>query len=97
MEWAPGAKNLLDFQKMLKPHNFIRMRRCGKKPLEESLICLSLAEVVLDCGKNKRVLSFGDSPDQEKFYLLGNKTAALLEDYKTKKRCANGYDKCRAN
>ncbi|GFS38324.1 SCAN box domain-containing protein [Trichonephila inaurata madagascariensis] len=40
------------------------------------------AEVVLDCEITKASV-LGDSLDQD-IYLLGNKTAALLEDYKTK-------------
>ncbi|GFY51795.1 retrovirus-related Pol polyprotein from transposon 412 [Trichonephila inaurata madagascariensis] len=57
-----------------------------RTPLEESLIYLPLVEVELDCEMGHVITKAAvlrDSLDQGR-YLLGNKTAELLEDYKTK-------------
>ncbi|GFY71594.1 retrovirus-related Pol polyprotein from transposon 412 [Trichonephila inaurata madagascariensis] len=67
-------------------YDFVKDFILKRTPLEESLICLPLAEVELDCEMGHvitKAVVLRDSLDQGR-YLLGNKTAALLEDYKTK-------------
>ncbi|GFU24287.1 retrovirus-related Pol polyprotein from transposon 412 [Trichonephila clavipes] len=52
-----------------------------KTPLEETAVCLPMAEVEFDCVFGHVITKAAvlrDSLDQEK-YLLGNKTAALFE------------------
>ena len=56
-------------------------------PFEETAVCLQVAEVELDCDFGHiitKVAVLGDSFDQGK-YLLGNKTASLLEESKKNK------------
>ncbi|GFY37656.1 SCAN box domain-containing protein [Trichonephila inaurata madagascariensis] len=81
-----GATLDLICNKYVKPHMYTNEKVWLRTPLEESLICLSLAEVELDCEMGHVITKAAvlrDSLDQGR-YLLGNKTAALLEDYKTK-------------
>ncbi|GFY78963.1 SCAN box domain-containing protein [Trichonephila inaurata madagascariensis] len=81
-----GATLDLICNKYEKPHMYTNEKVWLRTPLEESLICLPLAEVELDCEMGHVITKAAvlrDSLDQGR-YLLGNKTAALLEDYKTK-------------
>ncbi|GFQ70682.1 retrovirus-related Pol polyprotein from transposon 412 [Trichonephila clavata] len=70
----------------VKSHMYTNEKVWLRTPLEETLICLPLAEVELDCEMGHVITKAAvlrDSLDQGR-YLLGNKTAALLEDCKTK-------------
>ncbi|GFS48639.1 retrovirus-related Pol polyprotein from transposon 17.6 [Trichonephila inaurata madagascariensis] len=69
--------------KYVKPHMYTNEKVWLRTPLEESLICLPLD---LDCEMGHVITKAAvlrDSLNQGR-YFLGNKTAALLEDYKTK-------------
>ncbi|GFY58060.1 retrovirus-related Pol polyprotein from transposon 412 [Trichonephila inaurata madagascariensis] len=82
-----GATLDLICNKYEKPHMYTNEKLWLRTPLEESLICLLLADVELDCEMGHVITKAAvlrDSLDQGR-YLLGNKTAAFLEDYKTKK------------
>ncbi|GFY54920.1 SCAN box domain-containing protein, partial [Trichonephila inaurata madagascariensis] len=81
-----GATLDLICNKYVKPNMYTNEKVWLRTPLEESLICLPFAEVELDCEMEHVITKAAilrDSLDQGR-YLLGNKTAALLEDYKTK-------------
>ncbi|GFY59302.1 retrovirus-related Pol polyprotein from transposon 412, partial [Trichonephila inaurata madagascariensis] len=81
-----GATLDLICNKYVKPHMYTNEKVWLRTPLEESLICLPLSEVELDCEMGHVITTAAvlrDSLDQGR-YFLGNKTAALLEDYKTK-------------
>ncbi|GBN64085.1 Retrovirus-related Pol polyprotein from transposon 412 [Araneus ventricosus] len=58
-----------------------------RTPLEESAVCLPIAEVVLDCDFGRIITKAAvlrDSLDQGR-YIFGNKTAALFEEAKNNK------------
>ncbi|GFY62182.1 SCAN box domain-containing protein [Trichonephila inaurata madagascariensis] len=81
-----GATLDLICNKYVKPHMYTNEKVWLRTPLEESLICLPLVEVEQDCEMGHVITKAAvlrDSLDQGR-YLLGNKTAALLDDYKTK-------------
>ncbi|KAF8782544.1 Retrovirus-related Pol polyprotein like [Argiope bruennichi] len=82
-----GATPDLICNKYVKPHMYTNEEVWLRTPLEENLICLPLVEVELDCEMGHIITKAAvirDFLDQGR-YLLGNKTAALFEDLKTKK------------
>ncbi|GFY46001.1 retrovirus-related Pol polyprotein from transposon 412 [Trichonephila inaurata madagascariensis] len=81
-----GATLDLICNKYVKPHMYTNEKVWLRTLLEQSLICLPLAEVELDCEMGHVITKAAvlrDSLDQGR-YLMGNKTTAFLEDYKTK-------------
>lgn len=81
-----GATLDLICNKYVKPHMYTNEKVWLRTPLEETLICLPLAEVELECELGHIITKAAvlrDSLDQGR-YLLGNKTAMLLEDCKNK-------------
>ncbi|GFW51948.1 SCAN box domain-containing protein [Trichonephila clavipes] len=77
-----GATLDLICKKYVKPSMFINETVWIRTPLEETAVCLPMAEVELDCVFGhviKKAAVLTDSLDQGK-YLLGNKTAALFEE-----------------
>ncbi|GFY41656.1 retrovirus-related Pol polyprotein from transposon 412 [Trichonephila inaurata madagascariensis] len=82
-----GATLDLICKKYVKPSMFINKTVWIRTPLEETAVCLSMSEVVLDCVFGHVITKAAvlrDSLDQGK-YLLGNKTAALFEEVKKNK------------
>ncbi|GFW90681.1 retrovirus-related Pol polyprotein from transposon 412 [Trichonephila clavipes] len=82
-----GATLDLICKKYVKPSKFINETVWIRTPLEETAVCLPMAEVELDCVFGHvitKVAVLRDSLDQGK-YLLGNKTAALFEEVKKNK------------
>ncbi|GFW04978.1 retrovirus-related Pol polyprotein from transposon 412 [Trichonephila clavipes] len=82
-----GATLDLICKKFVKSSMFINENVWIRTPLEETAVCLSMAEVELDCVFGhviKKVAVLRDSLDQGK-YLLRNKTAALFEKMKKNK------------
>ncbi|GFR29637.1 retrovirus-related Pol polyprotein from transposon 412 [Trichonephila clavata] len=80
-----GATLDLICNKYVKTHMYTNEKVWLRTPLEETLIYLPLAEVELDCEMGHVITKAAvlrDSLDQASNF-LGNKTAALLEDYKT--------------
>ncbi|GFY22446.1 SCAN box domain-containing protein [Trichonephila clavipes] len=71
----------------VKPSMFINETVWIRTPLEETAVCLPMAEIELDCVFGHVITKAAvlrDSLDQGK-YLLGNKTAALFEEVKKNK------------
>ncbi|GFS81678.1 SCAN box domain-containing protein [Trichonephila clavipes] len=69
-------------KKYVKPSMFINETVWIRTPLEETAVCLPMAEIELDCVFGHVITKAAvlrDSLDQGK-YLLGNKTAALFEE-----------------
>ncbi|GFW32215.1 retrovirus-related Pol polyprotein from transposon 17.6 [Trichonephila clavipes] len=82
-----GATLDLICKKYVKPSMFINETVWIRTPLEETAVCLPMAEVEFDCVFGHVITKAAvlrDSLDQEK-YLLGNKTAALFEEVKMNK------------
>ncbi|GFU75196.1 SCAN box domain-containing protein [Trichonephila clavipes] len=82
-----GATLDLICKKYVKPSMFINETVWIRTPLEETAVCLPMAEVELDCVFGHVITKAAvlrDSLDQGK-YLLGNKTAALFEEVKKNK------------
>ncbi|GFX45977.1 SCAN box domain-containing protein [Trichonephila clavipes] len=82
-----GATLDLICKKYVKPSMFINETEWIRTPLEETAVCLPMAEVELDCVFGHVITKAAvlrDSLDQGK-YLLGNKTAALFEEVKKNK------------
>ncbi|GFX35082.1 SCAN box domain-containing protein [Trichonephila clavipes] len=82
-----GATLDLICKKYVKPSMFINETVWIRTPLEETAVCLPMAEVELDCVFGHvitKAVVLRDSLDQGK-YLLGNKTAALFEEVKKNK------------
>ncbi|GFV18203.1 SCAN box domain-containing protein [Trichonephila clavipes] len=82
-----GATLDLICKKYVKPSMFINETVWIRTPLEETAVCLPMAEVELDCVFGHVIMKAAvlrDSLDQGK-YLLGNKTAALFEEVKKNK------------
>ncbi|GFY20358.1 SCAN box domain-containing protein [Trichonephila clavipes] len=82
-----GATLDLICKKYVKPSMFINETVWIRTPLEETAVCLPMAEVQLDCVFGHVITKAAvlrDSLDQRK-YLLGNKTAALFEEVKKNK------------
>ncbi|GFS78686.1 SCAN box domain-containing protein [Trichonephila clavipes] len=82
-----GATLDLICKKYVKPSMFINETVWIRTPLEETAVCLPMAEVELDCVFGHVITKadvLRDSLDQGK-YLLGNKTAALFEELKKNK------------
>ncbi|GFX27126.1 SCAN box domain-containing protein [Trichonephila clavipes] len=82
-----GATLDLIFKKYVKPSMFINETVWIRTPLEETAVCLPMAEVELDCVFGHVITKAAvlrDSLDQGK-YLLGNKTAAYVEEVKKNK------------
>ncbi|GFT60999.1 SCAN box domain-containing protein [Trichonephila clavipes] len=82
-----GATLDLICKKYVKPSMFINETVWIQTPLEETAVCLPMAEVELDCVFGHVITKAAvlrDSLDQGK-YLLGNKTAALFEEVKKNK------------
>ncbi|GFS69942.1 SCAN box domain-containing protein [Trichonephila clavipes] len=76
-----GATLNLICKKYVKPSMFINETVWIRTPLEETAVCLPMAEVELNCVFGHEITKAAvlrDSLDQGK-YLLGNKTAALFE------------------
>ncbi|GFU28480.1 retrovirus-related Pol polyprotein from transposon 412 [Trichonephila clavipes] len=74
-------------KKYVKPSMFINETVWIRTSLEETAVCLPMAEVELDCVFGHVIMKAAvlrDSLDQGK-YLLGNKTAALFEEVKKNK------------
>ncbi|GFU32525.1 retrovirus-related Pol polyprotein from transposon 412 [Trichonephila clavipes] len=88
-----GATLDLICKKYVKPSMFINETVWIRTPLEETAVCLPMAEVELDCVFGHVITKAAvlrDSLDQGK-YLLGNKTAALFEEVKKNKRNTSVY------
>ncbi|GFW98974.1 SCAN box domain-containing protein [Trichonephila clavipes] len=82
-----GATLDLLCKKYVKPSMFINETVWIRTPLEETAVCLPMAEAELDCVFGHVITKAAvlrDSLDQGK-YLLGNKTAALFEEVKKNK------------
>ncbi|GFW36306.1 SCAN box domain-containing protein [Trichonephila clavipes] len=82
-----GANLDLICKKYVKPSMFINETVWIRTPLEDTAVCLPMAEVELDCVFGHVITKAAvlrDSLDQGK-YLLGNKTAALFEEVKKNK------------
>ncbi|GFW52138.1 retrovirus-related Pol polyprotein from transposon 412 [Trichonephila clavipes] len=82
-----GATLNLICKKYVSPSMFINETVWIRTPLEETAVCLPMAEVELDCVFGHvmtKAAVLRDSLDQGK-YLLGNKTAALFEEVKKNK------------
>ncbi|GFT31136.1 retrovirus-related Pol polyprotein from transposon 412 [Trichonephila clavipes] len=82
-----GATLDLICKNYVKPSMFINETVWIRTPLEETAVCLPMAEVELDCVFGHVITKAAvlrDSLDQGK-YLLGNKTAALFEEVKKNK------------
>ncbi|GFW75686.1 SCAN box domain-containing protein [Trichonephila clavipes] len=82
-----GATLDLICKKYVKPSMFINETVWIRTPLEETAVCLPMAEIELDCVFGHVITKAAvlrDSLDQGK-YLLGNKTAALFEEVKKNK------------
>ncbi|GFW56973.1 retrovirus-related Pol polyprotein from transposon 412 [Trichonephila clavipes] len=82
-----GATLDLICKKYVKPSMFINETVCIRTPLEETAVCLPMAEVELDCVFGHVITKAAvlrDSLDQGK-YFLRNKTAALFEEVKKNK------------
>ncbi|GFU48763.1 SCAN box domain-containing protein [Trichonephila clavipes] len=82
-----GATLDLICKKYVKPSMFINETVDSQTPLEETTVCLPMAEVELDCVFGHVITKAAvlrDSLDQGK-YLLVNKTAALFEEVKKNK------------
>ncbi|GFW22021.1 retrovirus-related Pol polyprotein from transposon 412 [Trichonephila clavipes] len=82
-----GATLDLICKKYVKPSMFINETVWIRTPLEETAVCLPMAEVELDWVFGHvftKAAVLRDSLDQGK-YLLGNKTAALFEEVKKNK------------
>ncbi|GFV93170.1 SCAN box domain-containing protein [Trichonephila clavipes] len=82
-----GATLDLICKKYVQPSMFINETVWIRNPLEETAVCLPMAEVELDCVFGHVITKAAvlrDSLDQGK-YLLGNKTAALFEEVKKNK------------
>ncbi|GFX92393.1 SCAN box domain-containing protein [Trichonephila clavipes] len=82
-----GATLDLICKKYVKPSMFINETVWIRTLLEETAVCLPMAEVELDCVFGHVITKAAvlrDSLDQGK-YLLGNKTAALFEEVKKNK------------
>ncbi|GFX66609.1 retrovirus-related Pol polyprotein from transposon 412 [Trichonephila clavipes] len=82
-----GATIDLICKKYVRPSMFINETVWIRTPLEETAVCLPMAEVELDCVFGNVITKAAvlrDSLDQGK-YLLGNKTAALFEEVKKNK------------
>ncbi|GFX16189.1 SCAN box domain-containing protein [Trichonephila clavipes] len=82
-----GATLDLICKKYVKPSMFLNETVWIRTPLEETAVCLPMAEVELDCVFGHVITKTAvlrDSLDQGK-YLLGNKTAALFEEVKKNK------------
>ncbi|GFT86967.1 SCAN box domain-containing protein [Trichonephila clavipes] len=82
-----GATLDLICKKYVKPSMIINETVWIRTPLEETAVCLPMAEVELDCVFGHVITKAAvlrDSLDQGK-YLLGNKTAALFEEVKKNK------------
>ncbi|GFX35590.1 SCAN box domain-containing protein [Trichonephila clavipes] len=82
-----GATLDLICKKYVKPSMFINETVWIRTPLEETAVCLPMAEVELDCVFGHVITKAAvlrDSLDQGK-YLLGYKTAALFEEVKKNK------------
>ncbi|GFS87574.1 retrovirus-related Pol polyprotein from transposon 412 [Trichonephila clavipes] len=82
-----GAALDLICKKYVRPSMFINETVWIRTPLEETVVCLLMAEVELDCVFGHVITKAAvlrDSLDQGK-YLLGNKTAALFEEVKNNK------------
>ncbi|GFT17700.1 SCAN box domain-containing protein [Trichonephila clavipes] len=80
-------------KKYVKPSMFINETVWIRTPLEETAVCLPMAEIELDCVFGHVITKAAvlrDSLDQGK-YLLGNKTAALFEEVKKNKRNTSVY------
>ncbi|GFW28724.1 retrovirus-related Pol polyprotein from transposon 412 [Trichonephila clavipes] len=74
-------------KKYVNPSMFINETVWIRTPLEETAVCLPMAEVELDCVFGHVITKAAvlrDSLDQGK-YLLGNKTAVLFEEVKKNK------------
>ncbi|GFX01539.1 retrovirus-related Pol polyprotein from transposon 412 [Trichonephila clavipes] len=74
-------------KKYVRPSMFINETVWIRTPLEETAVCLPMAEVELECVFDHVITKAAvlrDSSDQGK-YLLGNKTAALFEEVKKNK------------
>ncbi|GFU80974.1 retrovirus-related Pol polyprotein from transposon 412 [Trichonephila clavipes] len=82
-----GATLDLICKKYVKPSMFINETVWIRTPLEETAVCLPMAEIELDCVFGHVITKAAvlrDSLDQGK-YLLGNKTAALFKEVKKNK------------
>ncbi|GFU95215.1 SCAN box domain-containing protein [Trichonephila clavipes] len=74
-------------KKYVKPSMFINETVWIRTPLEETTVCLPMAEVELDCVYGHVITKAAvlrDSLDQGK-YLLGKQTAALFEEVEKNK------------
>ncbi|GFU76491.1 retrovirus-related Pol polyprotein from transposon 412 [Trichonephila clavipes] len=82
-----GATLDLICKKYVKPSMFLNETVWIQTPLEETAVCLPMAEVELDCVFGHVITKAAvlkHSLDQGR-YLLGNKTAALFEEVKKNK------------